>query len=73
MKQFRDFSLPAMSSKEIAGRVEDALDHSEVLFYELDIEQRMIRLCNCDNCERAARQALQELGYEIERIKKEYK
>lgn len=70
--KYRDFRLTEICNEENAARVEKALDNSEVLFYELDTERGILHLCNCDNCERAARSALKEVGFEIELIKKEY-
>ncbi|MGO5051737.1 hypothetical protein ACTQ6A_04355 [Lachnospiraceae bacterium LCP25S3_G4] len=68
METYRVFEISVDGCNEKEEIIREALDHSEVLFYEIDLAGKKVYICNCDNCERAARLALQEVGITLIRI-----
>jgi len=67
MSKFRVFSLQGLTENDPGQYqiITDALDQSEVIFYELHPEENRVYICNCDHCEHAARDALAACGISL--------
>lgn len=56
-------SVPTMSCEHCVQRIKACLDELE-LNYEVDLQEKQVRIDGCDNCVARSITALADIGYE---------
>ena len=55
--------IPTMSCEHCVKRIAECLTENEIA-YEIDLDQKLVRIDGCDNCVAKALTALADIGYE---------